>query len=226
MLVLLLRTLMIYLLIVAAMRLMGKRQLGELQPSELVSTILISNLASISIESPEVPLAASLVPVCLIVVLELLASALCYKSPRAAKIFSGTPVAVIRGGKIDQGALRELRFSASDLLEALRGKDVFDPGEVDYALFETNGSLSVCKTPGSDTPTRDDMNIPPPKAKTPLVPLVIDGQLLTDNLAWCGKDANWLKQTLKKHHCSLSQVLLLLGDDADQVELVKKEENR
>ncbi|HJA24892.1 MAG TPA: DUF421 domain-containing protein [Candidatus Fournierella merdigallinarum] len=223
MLVLLLRTLMIYLLIVAAMRLMGKRQLGELQPSELVSTILISNLASISIESPEVPLAASLAPVCLIVVLELVASALCYKSPRAAKILSGSPVAVIRSGKIDQSALRELRFSASDLLEALRGKDVFDPGEVDYALIETNGSLSVCKTPGSDTPTRDDMNIPPPKAKTPLVPLVIDGQPLADNLAWCGKDKAWLERTLKKQRCPLSQVLVLLGDDAGAIELIKKE---
>ena len=108
MLVLVLRTLMIYLLIVAAMRLMGKRQLGELQPSELVSTILISNLASISIESPEVPLAASLAPVCLIVVLELFSSALCYMSPTAAKLLSGTPVAVIRGGKIDQKMYTEL----------------------------------------------------------------------------------------------------------------------
>ena len=223
MLVLVLRTLMIYLLIVAAMRLMGKRQLGELQPSELVSTILISNLASISIESPEVPLAASLAPVCLIVVLELFSSALCYMSPTAAKLLSGTPVAVIRGGKIDQKTLRELRFSASDLLEALRGKDIFDPSEVNYALVETNGTLSVSRMPQKDTPTREDMQVPPPEARTPMVPLVIDGRVLADNLAWCGRNEKWLDKVLHQNKCSLRQVLLLLGDDSGQVQLVKKE---
>ena len=223
MLVLVLRTLMIYLLIVAAMRLMGKRQLGELQPSELVSTILISNLASISIESPEVPLAASLAPVCLIVVLELFSSALCYMSPAAAKLLSGTPVAVIRGGKIDQKTLRELRFSASDLLEALRGKDIFDPSEVNYALVETNGTLSVSRMPQKDTPTREDLKLPPPEARTPMVPLIIDGRVLADNLAWCGRNEQWLDKVLRQHKCARRQVLLLLGDDSGQVQLVKKE---
>ena len=144
MLVLVLRTLMIYLLIVAAMRLMGKRQLGELQPSELVSTILISNLASISIESPEVPLAASLAPVCLIVVLELFSSALCYMSPTAAKLLSGTPVAVIRGGKIDQKTLRELRFSAKQAAGTGLGMSI-----TKNLVSQMDGEIQVESHPGT-----------------------------------------------------------------------------
>lgn len=223
MLVLMLRTLIVYLLIVAAMRLMGKRQLGQLQPSELVSTILISNLASISIESPEVPLAASLAPVCLIVVLELFSSALCFLSPKASSLLSGTPVTVIRGGKIDQKVLRELRFSTGDLLEALRGKDVFDPAEVDWALVETNGALSVCRKPEKDSPTREELGLRQPQADAPMVPLVIDGRLLAENLAACRRDVRWLEGVLKKQKCGLKQVLLLLGNEAGRVSLVKKE---
>ena len=103
--ILLFRTLLVYVLIIGAMRLMGKKQLGELQPSELVSTILISNLASISIESPELPLIGSVVPVFIIVATEILLSALCVRSRRAAKLVSGSPRVIIRNGVIDQATL-------------------------------------------------------------------------------------------------------------------------
>lgn len=108
---LLLRTFLIYFLIIVAMRLMGKKQLGELQPSELVSTILISNLASISIESPELPLLSSIVPVFVIVSLEILLSALCMASRRAEKLLSGSPRVVIQHGRLDQAQLADLRFT-------------------------------------------------------------------------------------------------------------------
>ena len=137
------RTILIYLCVLFAMRLMGKRQLGELQPEELVSTILISNLASISIESEEVPVTASLIPLFLIAALELLGSILSFRSQRFFNLMSGRPKTVILNGKIDQNALRTLRLTAADLMEALRGKDVFDPRDVSYAVVETNGSLSV-----------------------------------------------------------------------------------
>ena len=121
------RTILIYLCVLFAMRLMGKRQLGELQPEELVSTILISNLASISIESEEVPVTASLIPLFLIAALELLGSILSFRSQRFFNLMSGRPKTVILNGEIDQNALRTLRLTAADLMEALRGKDVFDP---------------------------------------------------------------------------------------------------
>ena len=122
MLTILLRTLIIYLTLVVTMRVMGKRQLGELQPEELVSTILISNLASLSIESPDVPLVTSMLTVFLIVACEILVSALCVRFRRAQRLVSGRPRIVMREGVIDQKRLKELRFTPDDLLEALRAR--------------------------------------------------------------------------------------------------------
>lgn len=149
---LIVRTVLIYLCVLFAMRLMGKRQLGELQPEELVSTILISNLASISIESEEVPVTASLIPLFLIAALELLGSILSFQSQKFFNLMSGRPKTVILDGQIDQNALRTLRLTTADLMEALRGKDVFDPRDVSYAVVETNGSLSVALRPKESLP--------------------------------------------------------------------------
>ena len=141
------RTIIIYLCVLFAMRLMGKRQLGELQPEELVSTILISNLASISIESEEVPITSSLIPLFLIAALELLGSVLSFRSQKFFNFLSGRPKTVILDGQIDQKALRMLRLTTADLMEALRGKNIFDPREVSYAVIETNGTLSAALRP-------------------------------------------------------------------------------
>lgn len=107
---------------------------------------MISNLASISIESPELPLIGSVVPVFIIVATEILLSALCVRSRRAAKLVSGSPRVIIRNGVIDQATLFDLRFTVDDLLEALRGKDVFELSDVAFAIVETNGSVSVLKS--------------------------------------------------------------------------------
>lgn len=220
--VILLRTLLVYLTTIGAMRLMGKRQLGELQPSELVTTILISNLASISIESPELPLTASLVPVLLIAALELLFSALSFRLGGFARLLAGKPMIVIRDGQLDKDTLRQMRISMSDLLEALRGKDIFDLSEVAYAVVETNGALSVCKRWDAETATRKDQKIPAPQAKKPKLPLVIDGRVAAENLSFCGKSEAWVKKVLKTEKIPLAHTLLLLGDDTEEYLLIRK----
>ena len=207
MLILMLRTLLVYLLILLAMRLMGKRQLGELQPAELVSTLLVSNLASLSSESPELPLSTSLVPVFLIVALELLLSGLCFCWPGVARLLFGSPVTVIRNGKICRDTLRALRFGTGDLLEALRGKEVFNPAQVRWAVVETNGSISICKTGEEE----------------PFVPVIADGQLLKGALLLCEKDDPWLSQVLKQEDCTREQVMLLLVRTSGEYQLIKKE---
>lgn len=220
--ILILRTVIIYLCVLVAMRLMGKRQLGELQPGELVSTILISNLASISIESAEVPLTASLIPLFLITALELIDSALCFKSQRISNLLSGRPKTVIRDGQIDEAALRTLRLSAADLMEALRGKDIFDPRDVSYAVVETNGSLSVARKPDKETVSLADLGIQVQKSSA-TVPFVLDGHILEDNLRWCGKDAAWLDRTACANALLPQEILLLLGNDTEDYFLLKKE---
>ena len=216
------RTILIYLCVLFAMRLMGKRQLGELQPEELVSTILISNLASISIESEEVPVTASLIPLFLIAALELLGSILSFRSQRFFNLMSGRPKTVILNGEIDQNALRTLRLTAADLMEALRGKDVFDPRDVSYAVVETNGSLSVALRPEKEPATLADLGARVQRAQA-TIPFVLDGQVLAENLTICGKDAAWLERTAQANSLLLEEILILAGNDTEDYFLLKKE---
>ena len=142
-----LHTVIIYAVVIFAMRLMGKRQLGELQPSELVTTFMISNVASICIDEPDLPLLSSLVPILLIAALEILNSTAAYYLPGYAALLFGRPVTVIQDGQIRQDALRHLRMTPGDLMEALRGKDIFDPRQVVWG--------SVCQVPGCGRAQRE-----------------------------------------------------------------------
>ncbi len=222
---LIVRTVLIYLCVLFAMRLMGKRQLGELQPEELVSTILISNLASISIESEEVPVTASLIPLFLIAALELLGSILSFQSQKFFNLMSGRPKTVILDGQIDQNALRTLRLTTADLMEALRGKDVFDPRDVSYAVVETNGSLSVALRPEREPATLSDLALKVQHGQA-TIPFVLDGQVLDDNLHWCGKDHAWLERTAQANTLLVEEILLLIGNDTEDYFLLKKEPRR
>ena len=222
---LIVRTVLIYLCVLFAMRLMGKRQLGELQPEELVSTILISNLASISIESEEVPVTASLIPLFLIAALELLGSILSFQSQKFFNLMSGRPKTVILDGQIDQNALRTLRLTTADLMEALRGKDVFDPRDVSYAVVETNGSLSVAQRPEREPATLSDLALKVQHSQA-TIPFVLDGQVLDDNLHWCGKDHAWLERTAQANTLLVEEILLLIGNDTEDYFLLKKEPRR
>lgn len=222
---LIVRTVLIYLCVLFAMRLMGKRQLGELQPEELVSTILISNLASISIESEDVPVTTSLIPLFLIAALELLGSILSFQSQKFFNLMSGRPKTVILDGQIDQNALRTLRLTTADLMEALRGKDVFDPRDVSYAVVETNGSLSVALRPEREPATLSDLALKVQHGQA-TIPFVLDGQVLDDNLHWCGKDHAWLERTAQANTLLVEEILLLIGNDTEDYFLLKKEPRR
>lgn len=216
------RTILIYLCVLFAMRLMGKRQLGELQPEELVSTILISNLASISIESEEVPVTASLIPLFLIAALEMFGSLLSFHSQKFFNLMSGRPKTVVLNGEIDQNALRMLRLTTADLMEALRGKDVFDLRDVSYAVVETNGSLSVALRPEKEAATLADLGLKVQHTNA-TIPFVLDGEVLEDNLRWCGKDRAWLKRTAQANTLLIREILLLAGNETEDYLLIKKE---
>lgn len=200
--IVILRTVLVYVLVVFAVRMMGKRQIGELQPSELVTTILISNLASLSVEETNLALIPSLMPIFIIVGLEIILSVFEIRSKLFSRVISGTSEPVIRDGVIDQSALLALRFGISDLLEALRTKDVFDIREVAYAVVETNGSLNVYKR---------DMNAPDDR---PTVNLIVDGAVQFGSLRYIGKDEAWL---LKKTDGRRTEDIYLMQCDKDDV---------
>jgi len=178
MLVLSVRTLVLYLVIVCGLRLMGKRQLGELQPSELVVTILISNLATLPIEETSVPLLGGVGPILLLVCFEVVVSWISLKSRTARRFISGKPIVVVEEGKIAENRLRELRFSLDDLMEELRQSGIFDIREVERAVVETNGKLSVYPKFGARPVTPDLLGIPDPSGRPPPVTVISDGELI------------------------------------------------
>ena len=217
-----LHTVIIYAVVIFAMRLMGKRQLGELQPSELVTTFMISNVASICIDEPDLPLLSSLVPILLIAALEILNSTAAYYLPGYAALLFGRPVTVIQDGQIRQDALRHLRMTPGDLMEALRGKDIFDPRRVSYAVIETNGTLSAALRPEQEAATLSDLQLKVQQTQA-TIPFVLDGQVLEDNLRWCGKDRAWLERTATANTVLPQEILLLIGNETEDYFLLKKE---
>ena len=203
------RTIAVYIVVIIAMRLMGKRQLGELQPAELVTTFLISNVASICIDEPDLPLAASIVPIFLIAALEILNSTAAWFIPGYAQLLFGKPVTVIRNGEISQNALAHLRITPADLSEALRGKDIFSPQEVVWGVVEPNGSISAAlKTEPDEQP--------------PMLPLLIDRLVYLDNLSALGFDEAWLDNTLSKERLRRKDVLIFLHNGQEQLLIPKK----
>lgn len=204
-----LRTVIVYGAVVAALRLMGKRQLGELQPSELVTTLLVSNVASICIDEPDLPLLSSLVLIVLLTSLEIFSSTLAYLNPNYARILFGKPVTVIRDGKIVQEALPRLRITAGDLMEALRGKDIFSPEEVLWAVVEPNGHISTATVGNSNT-------------AEPMLPILVDDQIYHENLEALRLDEKWLKDILASKGVSRRAVLLLLYNGTHLLLVQKK----
>lgn len=187
------RTVILYILLMFAMRLMGKRQLGELQPSELVVTLLLSDLAAVPMQENGLPLLNGVLPILVLVGLELLLSGAMLKSPALGRLISGTPIPVIRDGVMDADALKRLRMTVEDLEESLRQQDIFDIRQVQYAIAETNGHISAyCFT---------DENMP--------IVVISDGALCDWGMRLCGLTEEKLDRYLRKKRCQQQEVFLL-----------------
>ena len=158
-----------------------------------------------------------------IAALELLGSVLSFRSQKFFNFLSGRPKTVILDGKIDQNALRMLRLTTADLMEALRGKNIFDPREVSYAVIETNGTLSAALRPEKEPVRLSDLQIKVNHANA-IIPFVLDGQVLEDNLRWCGKDREWLERTAQANTLLPEEILLLIGSETEDYFLLKKED--
>ena len=143
----LIRTSVLYIFVIAIMRLMGKRQIGELQPTELVVTLLLSEIIAIPMQDNDISLVSTIVPVLVLVGFEILISVIGLKSVKIRSLMQGNSIIIIRDGKLDLEKIKELRFTIDDILEALRQKDIFDISKVQYAVVETNGTISVMLKP-------------------------------------------------------------------------------
>jgi len=209
--IILARSTILYVIVVFAVRLMGKRQIGELQPSELVITILVSNIATLPLEDSDIPLSVGITPILSLVCFEVIVSSMSLVFPKLRKVMSGSPKVIISDGKIDTGVLKELRFSVDDLMTALRNKDVFDLNQVQFAIVETTGTVSVMKKSGDDIPTRSDLGISIKSSDPPKV-VVSDGTILSEPLSSLGISTERIKSTVKKYRLDIQGVFLMTAD--------------
>ena len=194
------RTIILYFLIMAGLRLMGKRQIGELEPSELVLTMMVSDLATVPMQDFGIPLLNGLIPILCLLSLSMLLSLLSLKSLRLRGLICGQPTILIREGQIQQAAMRQNRFTLDELLEELRGQGISDPTTVKYAVLENSGQLSVLLradqqpiTPAQlKQPVEDDVFLP--------IVLINDGLVIHQNLRKCSRDIKWLEKELSNRH--------------------------
>ena len=209
--VILIRSLILYPLVIFAVRLMGKRQLGELQPSELVITILVSNIATLPLEDVNIPVIVGITPILALVSFEVIVSWLNLHFPKLRKLISGSPKIIVRGGKVERDILRELRFSADDLLMALRSKDIFDLNDVQFAIVETTGSISVMKKQSSETPSRSDMKIAA-ECSDPPVMIIADGKIIPKALETLRTGRASVEALLKANGLTVDEVFIMTAD--------------
>ena len=222
MIVSILRTILIYFLVISIMRFMGKRQIGTLQPSELAVTILMSNIASVPIENIDLPLILGIAPIIILIFFEYLFSLIGIKSRRFRKIICGKPIFIIEDGKINQKALTLLRFTIDDLTESLRGCGVFNIDEVAFAIVETNGKINVIKKFESQNLTPKMINIKKEEVTAPLV-IISDCKAIESNLKHLNLSKNWLLNLLKEKALEIEDVFLMTADKNKKTFIVEKE---
>ena len=217
-----LRTIILYTLLIAVIRLMGKRQIGEMEPAEFVVTMLVANLAAIPMQDGGIPLFSGFVPIVTVLAMELIMSALSLKSIFFRRMLCGKPVILVENGKIMQENLRKTRVTLDELSGHLREKDVLDIGAVQYAILETNGNLSVFPYPKEKPASAKDAGIQVKSQYIPLT-LVSDGTVLTDNLKKTNKDLAWIEKKLSEHQADIKSTYLLTVDGADHIFFCRKE---
>lgn len=218
-----LRTILLYLVLILAVRLMGKRQIGEMEPAEFVVTMLIANLAAIPMQDGAIPLYSGLVPILTVLGVELVLSGIVMKNVKLRKLLEGKPVILINNGKLVQRNLWRTRITLDELTAVLREKEVLDLSSVQYAILETNGKVTVFPYPKFRPANASDVGI---QVKDQFLPvtLVEDGYVFRDNLKLLGKDDQWLEKLLAEKQLRLSETLLLTMEENGKVYCLKREE--
>ena len=191
------RTIITYILVVIAVRIMGKRQVGQLEPSELVVTLMISDLATIPLGHVSIPLVHGIIPILTLIVAEATLSFLDLKSRRFRKLLSGAPVIVIQGGKVCQTEMEKLRLNFDDLMEMLRMQGSTDINDIEYGILETSGNLSVIlkKIPAVEKENYNGL---------PFM-FVCDGEVRHKALELYGKNIEWLNKKIE--NTKVSEIL-------------------
>lgn len=219
------RAIILYTIVLIVMRLMGKREIGQLQPFELAISIMIADLASIPMTETGIPITRGIIPILGLLVMHLMISFINLKSIRARQIVCGKPSILIYRGKIDEKALIKERFTINELEERLRGNNVMNIGDVEYAILETSGQVTVIQKPNKRTTTPEDFNIMP-EYQGIAYDLVVDGKVMYDNLKVLGKNYAWLRTEVGKFKIAPEEALIVTLDGKGQIFCQKKERSK
>ena len=219
------RSIVLYIIVLIVMRLMGKREIGQLQPFELAISIMIADLASIPMADIGIPIFNGIIPILGLLAMHLIISLLNLKSMQAREIICGKPSILIYRGKINEKVLKKERFTINELEERLRANNVFNLGDVEYAILETSGQVTVIQKPEKRNTTPQDFKIVPEYEGIPY-DLVVDGKIMHENLKEIGKDYNWLKKQVEKFKMKPEEALVVTMDGKGQIFCQGKENKK
>lgn len=223
--IMILRSIIIYICVLIVIRLMGKRQVGEMQPFEFVITLIIADLACIPMSELSIPLLHGIVPILTLLIVHFLICVLARKFMFARYILTGRPAIVISPKGINYKELRALNMTLDDLMELVRGCDVFNISEIAYAIIETNGNLCVIKKSQTEPVTREDMKIKCKPATLP-VNIIMDGCLMKENVKMTGIDEKFINKCIEKADLKqVKDVLLMTLDASGEVFIQGKKGN-
>ena len=225
MITILFRTVIIYLILNVAVRLMGKRQIGELEISDFVTTLLISEIASLPITDNSIPISHAFIPIVTLIFLETSASLLIVSVPRLKNLLTTRPTTLIRNGKLCQKSMRQARISLDELVSELRQKDITDLSEVSYAILEQSGKISVITKSRYRPPSAEQLGMTP--RESGIFHIVIDNGIINrHSLVQMNKGEREIERILKRNGLTKSEVYLMMMSDAGEVTVIPKEKKK
>lgn len=219
------RAVILYMLLIFSVRFMGKHQIGELQPSELAITILISNIATLPVEDTSLPLLTGIIPILTLASLDVIMSWLGIKSKRLRNITCGKPVVIINNGRIDQKKMKEIRFTVDDLTEALHSQNIFDISEVQFAVVETTGTVSVYQKYEYRNVTNGDMKLKSKSIDPPEI-VIDEGVIVNDALERLNLSEEKLRSILEKERLKVKDIFIMTLDSNMKHSIVRRENRK
>ena len=215
------RTVLLYIFVVFAVRVMGKRQLSDMQTSELVVTMIIADIAAIPMQNTSQPILSGIVPVMILVCIEISISILMMKIPKFRNIICGRPVIIIENGEFRQNMLKALRLSTEDLSVLLRQEGVFNIQDIKYCIMETNGKISLMLKAEKRNTTNEDIGIPA-KDNSVAAVVISDGEFLHTSMRICGVDEQWIYQILESENTVINDVMLMTATNLKEYNIIRK----
>ena len=216
------RSIILYVIVLVVMRLMGKREIGQLQPFELAIAIMIADLASVPMSDVGIPIINGIIPILSLLVMHLIISFINLKSIKMRQLICGKPSILIYRGKINEKVLIKERFTINELQERLRANNINNLADVEYAILETSGQVSIIQKPNKRTTIPEDFNIMP-EYEGISYDLVVDGKIMNDNLKILNKTYEWLKKEVNKFNIEPEEALLVTVNAKGDIFCQKKE---